>query len=84
MDDEKKNDIFAQRSRTPPVKTGDVLTITPSGYGKTDPFYNYGGFIIFIKDTPPHAELSKPCNIRITSVKKTFAFAIYEGIGDTT
>jgi predicted RNA-binding protein with TRAM domain len=61
-----------------PVFIGEELTIRPSGMGKQDPYYNFDGFIIFIKECPADA-LVKFINvrIRITAIKGTFAFAEY-------
>lgn len=58
-----------------PVIIGEELTIRPSGMGKTDPYFNFGGFIIFIKDCPEDPFIRM--KIRITAIKESFAFAQY-------
>jgi predicted RNA-binding protein with TRAM domain len=62
--------------KSPPVKVGDTFTIIPNGMAEKDPYYEYDGFIVFIKRMPP-SELEKMMMIKITGVKKTFAFAEY-------
>lgn len=45
------NKYDEQRQRVPPVSEGELLFQKPTG-AKRDPFINYHGFIIFIKNVP--------------------------------
>lgn len=64
---------------TIPIKIGEVLNIIPTGRAKTDLYYNYDGFIIFLKDIPQDFPRDTPMIVRVTAIKKTFGFATYEG-----
>lgn len=63
------------REKKIPVIIGEELTIKPSGWGKQDPYYDFEGFIIFIKECP--ADPFVRMRVRITAVKASFAFAQY-------
>lgn len=58
-----------------PITIGEELTVTPTGWGKQDPYFNLDGFIIFIKECPQEPFVRM--RIRITAIKTSFAFAQY-------
>lgn len=66
--------------REPPVKVGELLTIVPSGRGAKDPFYSSGGFIVFIKNWPPHKPITATATIKISAIKGSFGFADYQDV----
>lgn len=63
--------------KKPPVNVGDILTVVPTGIADKDPYYIHHGFIIFIKKLPKE-KIENNINIKITSIKKTFAFSDYK------
>lgn len=63
-----------------PVSKGEELFIIPSGKGKKgDFFYNFSGFIIFLKNVPDGLE-GRMLKVRVSAVKDNYAFAEFVSV----
>lgn len=65
------------KEKIPPVKIGQLIDTIPTGMAERDPYLKYNDFIVFIKRLPPNLR-EKKVRIKITEIKKTFAFAEYQ------
>jgi len=63
----------------PPVNIGYIITAKPKGKAKNDYFIDLNGFIVFIKEMPEQYS-NEIVRVRVTAVKKSFAFAVFEGL----
>lgn len=65
------------KKKTPPVKIGDIISVTVSGMAAKDPYVDYDGFIIFLRHATKNM-VGKTYTVRITGVKERFGFAEQE------